>query len=79
MVVLAMITQVTGAPQPDSIWTIVSAIATGFASLIALGLGAYQWWKDHKRQADVRSALAGALIDDLDLWAENLRGYYAKH
>ncbi|MGF6492811.1 hypothetical protein ABIE56_000968 [Luteibacter sp. 621] len=54
--------------QVESGWSILSALATAAAAVVALGLGLYQWGKDRKRQADVRTALATALCTDLATW-----------
>jgi hypothetical protein len=57
------------APVPDG-WAIATAIGTVGATMVALGLGFYQWFKDRKRQGDVRRALATALYTDLRTWHE---------
>lgn len=52
----------------ESGWSILSSLATGAATIVALGLGLYQWSKDRKHQSDVRNALATALFTDLKTW-----------
>jgi hypothetical protein len=56
------------AAHEESGWSILSSLATGAATIVALGLGLYQWSKDRKRQSDVRKALATALFTDLKTW-----------
>jgi hypothetical protein len=60
-------TCVQGARE-ESGWSILSSLATGAATIVALGLGLYQWSKDRKHQSDVRNALATALFTDLKTW-----------
>lgn len=56
--------------QATSGWEIASAIATMGATIVALGLGFYQWFKDKHRQHDVRAALSRALQTDLATWRQ---------
>lgn len=58
-------------PQPTaSGWEIAGTIGTIGATLVALWLGLYQWFKDRSRQRDVRVALSKALQTDLATWRE---------
>lgn len=66
---VAMVAQVTAAKSPSG-WEVASTIGTVGATLVALALGLYQWFKDIRRQHDVRAALARALSTDLDTWRE---------
>jgi hypothetical protein len=54
--------------KPTSVWEVLSAVGTVGATFVALSLGLYQWWKDRRRQGDVRAALSKALATDMAAW-----------
>ena len=59
-------------------WEIAGALGTIGATVVALWLGLYQWFKDRSRQRDVRAALSKALQTDLATWRQVVEQSRAK-